>query len=374
MLRKLVLVGAFSSYAVTLAVAQPNEEVRRQDAPVQHLSKALPLFGTLRNGRAWDSYKLRFVSERGRVVDTANGLISHSEGQGYGMLLAVAAGDLEAFRRIWAWTRTELRLRDDALVAWRWDPASEKPVRDLNNATDGDLLIAWALIEASYAWPNNRFSIEARRIATDIGRRAVLWKVAGGPLLLPGVSGFSAEERKRGPVINLSYWVFPALQQFSSIAPEYDWARLIGAGLQLVRTARFGADQLPTDWISMGSGAPKPAQGYAAVFSYNAIRIPLYLILAGDMDGSDYRFFAELWEDWRARKLPIVNVDNGETSGSMDEPGYSAVAALTQCAAAGTPLPDWFTLPSESENYYPATLHMLALVAANERYSACLKR
>ena len=40
----------------------------------------------------------------GRVVDNVNGGISHPESQGYGMLLAIAAGDRDTFERIWSFT------------------------------------------------------------------------------------------------------------------------------------------------------------------------------------------------------------------------------------------------------------------------------
>jgi hypothetical protein len=59
-----------------------------------------PLAGALSDLDAWRSYKRRFLSDQGRVIDTANGGISHSEGQGYGMLLAVAASDHETFDAI----------------------------------------------------------------------------------------------------------------------------------------------------------------------------------------------------------------------------------------------------------------------------------
>lgn len=60
-------------------------------------SRPLPLGGALKTPAFWQSYKARFVTAQGRVVDTGNGNISHSEGQGYGMLLAVAANDRETF-------------------------------------------------------------------------------------------------------------------------------------------------------------------------------------------------------------------------------------------------------------------------------------
>ncbi|MBN9058080.1 MAG: endoglucanase, partial [Rhizobiales bacterium] len=66
----------------------------------------------------WKTYSDRFVAPNGRVIDDANGDISHSEGQGYGLLLAFAADDRAAFERIWSFTRTELLLRDDGLAVW----------------------------------------------------------------------------------------------------------------------------------------------------------------------------------------------------------------------------------------------------------------
>ncbi|ALN74812.1 hypothetical protein M673_18990 (plasmid) [Aureimonas sp. AU20] len=49
---------------------------------------------------AWELYRSRFVSAEGRVVDNDNGSISHSEGQGYGMPLTVAARDRANFDKL----------------------------------------------------------------------------------------------------------------------------------------------------------------------------------------------------------------------------------------------------------------------------------
>ncbi len=40
--------------------------------------------------RAWSEFRTRFLTADGRVVDTGNQGVSHSEGQGYGLLLAAA--------------------------------------------------------------------------------------------------------------------------------------------------------------------------------------------------------------------------------------------------------------------------------------------
>ena len=87
---------------------------------IEETTSSVPLAGTLRDATAWTAWKARFVTDAGRVVDTGNQGISHSEGQGFGMLLAVAANDRPTFERIWGWTRANRMVRDDQLLAWRW--------------------------------------------------------------------------------------------------------------------------------------------------------------------------------------------------------------------------------------------------------------
>lgn len=145
------------------------------------------------------------MTESGRVVDTGNNGISYSEGQGYGILLTVTAGDRGTFERIWTWTRANVMVRDDQLIAWRREPDRSPAVADMNDAADGDLLVAWALAEAVAAWGDPLHRVAGRRIAVALGRKLILPRAAHGPLLLPAVAGFSAEDRPDGPVVNLSY-------------------------------------------------------------------------------------------------------------------------------------------------------------------------
>ena len=87
----------------------------------------------------WALYKSRFLDSSGRIVDNANGNISHSEGQGYGLLLSYLANSPADFEQIWYFTQTQLLLRNDGLAAWKWDPDEDPHVTDTNNATDGDI-------------------------------------------------------------------------------------------------------------------------------------------------------------------------------------------------------------------------------------------
>jgi len=342
-------------------------------APAQ--TATAPLLGALTDTQAWAAYKARFVTEQGRVVDTGNGGISHSEGQGYGMLLAVAAGDRAAFERIWTWTRANLMVRDDQLLAWRWEPDKRPAVADMNDASDGDLLVAWALAEASEAWHDPSHTVAGRRIAVELGRKLILPRAAHGPLLLPGVSGFSAEDRGDGPVVNLSYWIFPAFDRVALLAPEFDWAGLDRSGRRLIAAARFGTARLPVEWISLSGDAPRPAEGFAPTFGYNALRIPLYLAMAGVTDPDLYAPFLALWDKPEAGGLALVDTQSGRVLERLPETGYGAIPALGACAAHGTPFPAALrTVRAGQENYYPVTLHLLALTALKTRFPACAPR
>lgn len=373
-----LLLGLFLAPAQAAAEPAPTEAKPAAGAPLAKpapgAAETLSMLNSLGHAWAWRSYKARFVTDQGRVVDTANGRISHSESQGSGMLLAVAAGDRDAFQRIWNWTRANLMVRDDALLAWRWEPDKRPAVADMNDATDGDILVAWALVEAGEGWADEGYRLAARRIAVDIARRTVLFRTEGPPLLLPAMSGFSAEDRPDGPVINLSYWIFPAFPRLAAVAPEFDWDRLGAAGRDLVLRARFGEAKLPTEWISMRGGQPQPASGFPPHFSYNAVRLPLYLAMAGIGERRYYEPLLALWSEPDPAGLPIIDTESGSVAGRMAEPGYAIIPALAACAVAGAPLPAGLQDPAADENYYPATLHLLALTAANMRYRPCLGR
>ncbi|MBY0337892.1 MAG: glycosyl hydrolase family 5 [Acetobacteraceae bacterium] len=223
----------------------------------------------------WQQFQRRYMAPEGRIVDTANGGISHSEGQGYGMFFATHFGDRPAFERLWRWTRLNLSRPTDSLHAWRYTPHGAFGVQDTNNATDGDLYIAWALLRAAERWNEPEWHRSAARIAHDVLACCVR-RQRGHTLLLPGAHGF---ERPDGIVVNLSYYAFPVLRALSRIAPDPAWAELERDGLALMRTAAFGRWHLPPDWllIPASGAAPSPAAGWPPRFSWDALRVPLNL-------------------------------------------------------------------------------------------------
>jgi endoglucanase len=328
-----------------------------------------PLGGSLRAPDLWQAYKAAFVSEGGRVVDNANGNVSHSEGQGYGMILAVAADDRTTFDRIWDWTRSQLMLRDDGLAAWRWAPDASPHVSDRNNATDGDLLIAWALAEAGERWSEPAFKTASLAIARALTATVVADSPLG-PILMPGATGFGRKDRSDGPVVNPSYWVFPALNRLATLQPELSWKTLLHSGMELLTATRMGPSGLPPDWISLAAEVPVPAKGYPATFGYDAIRVPLYLAWASGGRKRLLAPYAAIWADAGAAPRR-VDVESGTPGEEMGDSGYRAIAALVRCAKDGTKLPSETVRPTV-DRYYPTTLRLLVLTAARQRYPQCL--
>ncbi len=318
--------------------------------------------------QAWTAYKAKFLDANGRIIDNGNSGISHSEGQGYGLLLAYLANNQADFEQIWYFTRTELLLRDDGLAVWKWDPAVTPHVTDTNNASDGDLLIAYSLALAGSAWSKKDYLQAAAHMAKAILSHVVI-DAGGRTLLMPGVDGYNSPGRKDGPVVNPSYWIFEAIPVMALLAPSDRWQKLSDDGLALLRSAQFGPRRLPADWVSL-KAKPAPADGFDAEFGYNAIRIPLYLARA---DIGDKTLLTRLQRGMTVEGDEPATIDlvTGKPKDLLSDPGYRIVNDVVACVVSGTKLPASVRQFAPSL-YYPATLQLLSLAFVTEKHPECL--
>src|SRR6266567_194724 len=127
--------------------------------------------------RSVSRFLAAYARPDGRVVRPDQGGDTVSEGQAYGLVLAEAAGDDDAFRRIWSWTRDHLQL-PDGLFAFHANAAGGLISRQ--PASDADVLIAWALLR--YGGPGAAAAHRAGRRVAD----AVLTReVTTGPGRMP---------------------------------------------------------------------------------------------------------------------------------------------------------------------------------------------
>lgn len=310
--------------------------------------------------RDWLAYRDRFIGEDGRVRDTGNKDVSHTEGQGGAMLFAQNFDDRATFDRIWNWTRDRLRRRDGALFSWRWDPAARNPVADPNNATDGDMFIAWALARAASRWHTPAYAAEARRIAVEI-REKLIAPAGGGLVLLPGLDGFT---QKDGAVmVNPSYYVYPALADILRLDPSPKWARLRADGLKLLSKARFGQWDLPPDWITIDrAGKTAPAAQVPPRFGYDAIRIPLYLIWGREATGQRLAPEMRFWDGFADKPVPAwVDLTTGAVAPFPAPSGFQAVIGLVRARLHDNPAPP--PRIADKDDYYSASLILLAGLA-----------
>jgi len=365
-----LLLALFACFAAGWACAQPADGANLQRQHHVDPRERLGARGTNVDAANWQHYKERFLAPEGRIIDTGNKNISHSEGQGVGMLLAVANDDRQAFERIWDWTRRNLGLRDDGLFVWRWDPASMDKTPDKNSATDGDLVIAWAMARAGAHWREARYTETARGLAQAIRSRVVA-DIAGETLLLPGLRWPVQPDMT---VLNLSYWIFPALQELSQLDSSPQWERVLRSGFRLLERARFGAWELPPDWMAMRhNGRLIPSDEFQFIFGYEAVRLPLHLIWADYQRKDLLRVYQAFWSA-TAKGSQIATMLSLNTDRILQQEnvlGFRAVNDLVNCAMTGRPSQLLAGGFADYDDYYSVTLFLLTVRAAAERIPHC---
>jgi endoglucanase len=312
--------------------------------------------------RAWQVFKSRFVLADGRVVDTGNRGVSHSEGQGWGLLCAERCDDQAGFDLLLGWTRQALRRQGDHLHAWRQVPGVAQAVSDRNNASDGDLFIAAALLSAARRWDEPAYAAAGTAIARDV-LRLLLRRVAGLTVLLPGLNGF---EEADSVIINPSYYAFPAIRLLARAVPDPAWLRLVADGVGLLRAARFGRWGLPPDWLALrlSDGAASLPPTRPPRFSYDAIRVPLYLAWAGLGEEAPVTAALHFWNDRGHPYLPAwTDLGSNRISPYPASLGIEALRHAVSLRSGQFDLATDKPQIDERDDYYSAILKILSMIA-----------
>lgn len=320
----------------------------------------------------WQAWKSGYLLADGRVVDRLQQQASHSEGQGYGMLLASEFNDREAFAQMMAWTEANLAVRPDALLAWRWLPDAAVPVPDTNNATDGDLFYAWALVRAARRFGERRYLERASETAIALAQRCLIPSPAAPEtvLILPGAFGFASPERV---VVNPSYMMPLALREVAAATGVSELALAAQHAEALLTT--LATQGLVPDWVQVTPQGLAPADGFSPNAGYEAIRVPLFLIWSGQ---NRHAAVANMMRLYDREVLPgqpvptVIEPVSGLVLETSPDPGYQAVAGLVSCAArvgqVGSRIPPF----DPTQPYYPATLQLFAMIAANTASPECI--
>ncbi|WP_158609687.1 glycosyl hydrolase family 8 [Cellulomonas triticagri] len=207
----------------------------------------------------------------GRVVRRDQGGDTVSEGQAYGLLLAVVADDADAFAAIWDWTQEHL-VRSDGLLAWRW---ADGAVVDAEPASDADLDAARALVLAGAVWDEPAYTEAGTALATVLADDLTV-TTALGRVLAPGLWATAADPYGYNP----SYASPAAYAVLGDATGDPRWAEL-ATGSAAATTALLDGSPLPPDWAQVhGDGTTEAMPGAAGTgqsvrYAYDAARLPV---------------------------------------------------------------------------------------------------
>ena len=321
----------------------------------------------------WQAWKRLHVSSAGRVIDRLQQNVSHSEGQGY------APPDRRGPRRPRRLRphprldpRQPRRPRRRARSPGAGTPPTAAGVTDTNNASDGDLFAAWALIRAADRFAEPRYREIGGAIATDLAAACVVPSPgpADGLVLLPGAQGFEVAD---GYVLNPAYYMLRALAEVGAATGQASLVTCAADGNALL--SRLARERLVPDWVRVTPAGFAPAEGKSANFGYEALRVPLYLVWSG-LPG--HPAVTRARDAYRAARdgdidgtPTVIDPATGETRQASTDPGYRALAALTDCADGRAAAMPAF---AAGQPYYPGALQLLSLLAQRETTLGCYVR
>lgn len=231
---------------------------------------------------AWDEFASRFMQADGRIVDLTFDRKSTSEGQSYALFFALVANDRARFDSVLRWASDNLaegRL-GERLPAWLWGLREDGRwgVKDTNAASDGDLWIAYSLLEAARLWNAPAYAETGRRLLAQVQAREVAMAGSTGPVLLSGPVGFVLDKGRFR--INPSYLPGFMFRYLAQVDPQGPWQPIWEGYLRLAPQI-FSAGIAPDNVVVDSAGRAAPDSEAPPSASYDGIRVYLWAGMSG---------------------------------------------------------------------------------------------
>lgn len=229
----------------------------------------------------WNDFAERFVQADGRIIDWTFEQKSTSEGQSYALFFALVANDRPRFDAILNWTNLNLANGElgNQLPGWHWGKRDDGSwgIKDSNPAADGDLWIAYSLLEAARLWKAPIYEPIARKLLAQIARQETRQAGAAGTVLLPGPTGFElGDGRYRTDPSYIPPFQFRYL---GTIDPKGPWFPILDGYMRL--SPKIFAKGVAPDLVvvnDQGEVLPDIERKHA---SYDAIRVYLWAAMSG---------------------------------------------------------------------------------------------
>jgi len=292
-----------------------------------------------------------------------------SEGMGYGMLLTVAAGDQTAFDRLNLFRKAlgaeyNKVYTSGGLMAWNSGNTCPPSASggNANNAPDGDLDAAMALVQASKRWPGGTYKDDALALidgiwANNIGTSGANPYVGAGTVNLKDKSF-------------MSYWTLGYFQVFARFVTDatkqQNWKGLAARGYTLLKTIQANP--------ACNGEFPESVQidgtlwnGDPCDFGYDSCRVPWRL-------AADYVWFGTADSKTMLDSLRTnVVKDNPVTSARQQNSAFVGGLALSGVSADQATINDfckkWVDAKTaagsfDDSPYFQNTLAVLYLLVA----------
>ncbi|AHG42611.1 endo-1,4-D-glucanase [Pseudomonas syringae CC1557] len=282
----------------------------------------------------WQDYATRYVQPDGRMLESSlQANHSTSEGQSYGMLFALVANDRERFDKLWTWTVANMMGAEPKtrLPGWLWGQGADGSwkLQDANSASDADLWIIYALLEAARIWQHPAYRNDALALLKTVESRLIVNLPGLGKMLLPGPEGFAQPDHLWR--LNPSYLPMPLLRRLSKEVPNGPWREVAENTAKLIEAS--SPKGFIADWVGYRGTSPKtglfvvdPATGELG--SYDAIRVYLWAGMTPASDPLAARVLARLdgmSSSTASKGVPPEKVQViGGTSQGRGPFGYSA--------------------------------------------------
>jgi oligosaccharide reducing-end xylanase len=324
----------------------------------------------------------------GYIVDTGNDDV-RTEGQSYGMMIAVQMGKKDIFDRIWAWTRKFMYHTEGGYAGYfSWSHNIDGTKRFEGPAPDGEEYFAMALLFAGRRWGNGAGIFDYTREAREILHHMV-HKIKD-PMFDPETKliRFIPEAAFTDPSYHLPHF-YELFAEYGNPGDKKffkDAARLSRLFLQKACHPKTGLN--PN--LSHYDGTPMIRKDAVSCFFSDAYRTALNIALDWEWFGVDpwqreqaaaiQRFFAE------DKKFDYVyTVDGSVTEPPRKEPDATDTGMLhplglraTTCASSLASESDhreqyikmfWdLTLRTDRRRYYDNLLYFFSLLALSGRY------
>lgn len=334
--------------------------------------------------RYYQSWRQDYIQNKGQNEQYVNAAgknaspFALSEAQGYGMLLAVKAGQKHLgtqkdFQKLDNYYLAH-QVKGSSLMSWKQDYKNKIWQYNPVSARDGDIMIAQALIRANKIWPGHGYDRQALRLISDIKKLEVNHSAE-----MITVGNWANKDSHFYSVMRISDVMPKAFEEFYQASGDRDWLAIKRQMLNYLQqlSAQHDTGLVPDfAWISKkhvkAAKANEVATGDDGHYSANACRVPMLLAESNDKDANQtvkkmLNFFKK--QDGISAGFTL----NGKELHHYQSASFSApifvAASKYRNQGYDTVLEHEkyiFSRPLPDNNYYDATLTVLAALNTNE--------